>query len=206
MAKAPCVYIVDDDSAVRDGLSLFLETSGLHCKTFANAEEFLAQYRPDGPGCMVLDVNLPGLNGPKLQCELNALKIRLPIIFLTAYGDIPMSVRAIKSGAVDFLTKPIQSEMLLSLILEVLKLEAGAEREIADQLNFQAIMHTLSEREIEILPLANAGISNKEIAQRLFISHRTVEVHRRQILKKTGAQNFLDLSRLCDAHNYKPKA
>lgn len=206
MVKTPCVYIVDDDAAVRDGISLFLKTAGLHCKTFANAEEFLAQYHPNDPGCMVLDVNLPGLDGPQLQRELNALKIRLPIIFLTAYGDIPMSVRAIKSGAVDFLTKPIQSEILHSRILETLDLDATDEKEMADQLNFQAIMDTLSERETEILPLATAGISNKEIGQRLYISHRTVEVHRRRILRKTGAQNFLDLSRLCEINNYKPKA
>ncbi|ESS71716.1 nodulation protein W [Methyloglobulus morosus KoM1] len=202
MTTAPCVYIVDDDGAVRNGLRMFLETAGLKCKTFADAEQFLAQYRPEGSGCLILDVNLPGLNGPQLQRELNRLKIRLPIIFLTAYGDIPMSVRAIQAGAVDFLTKPIQSDALIKRILEVLDQEAEKEISMDKEQGFHGLVNTLTEREMEILPLAIAGIPNKEIGHRLGISHRTVEVHRIRILKKTGCQNFLELSRLCEINNF----
>jgi two-component system, LuxR family, response regulator FixJ len=202
MACTPYVYIVDDDDAVRNGIGLIVETAGLKCKTFPDAEKFLANYRPGAPGCLILDVNLPGLNGPQLQLELNRLNIHLPIIFLTAYGDIPMTVRTIKAGAVDFLTKPVPSKELLERIHEVLKQEAENNLTLDKKQNFHHLIDTLTYREKEILPLAIAGIANKEIAQKLGISHRTVEIHRIRILKKTGTQNFLELSRLCEANNY----
>jgi FixJ family two-component response regulator len=202
MAYTPYVYIVDDDDAVRNGIGLIVETAGLKCKTFADAEKFLASYHPGDPGCLILDVNLPGLNGPQLQHELNRLNIHLPVIFLTAYGDIPMTVRTIKAGAVDFFTKPVPSKELLERIHEVLEQEAEKDLALDKEQSFHHLIDTLTDREKEILPFAIAGIANKEIAQKLGISHRTVEIHRIRILKKTNSQNFLELSRLCEANNY----
>lgn len=202
MAPAPCIYIVDDDDAVRTGLGLIIETAGYPCKCFASAEEFLEHYFPEPPCCLILDVNLPGLNGPQLQSELNRRNIHLPIIFLTAHGDIPTTVRAIKGGAVDFLVKPVPSKELLELLRNTLELEIQKGRQITETAGFYNRINRLSSRELEILPLAIAGISNKEIGQKLGISHRTVEIHRIRILKKTGSQNFLELARLCESNDY----
>ena len=202
MSHSPYVYIVDDDDAVRNALALIVETAGLNCKTFPNAEQFLANYRSGDSGCLILDVNLPGLNGHQLQHELNYLNSHLPIIFLTAYGDIPTTVKAIKAGAVDFLTKPIPSQDLLKRIREVLDLEANKATTLVKEQGFIDRINALTEREKEILPLALAGIANKDIAQRLGISHRTVEIHRIRILKKTNSQNFLELSRRIEDNNH----
>jgi FixJ family two-component response regulator len=202
MSHSPYVYIVDDDDAVRNALALVVETAGLNCKTFPSAEQFLANYRPSDSGCLLLDVNLPGMDGHKLQYELNHLNSHLPIIFLTAYGDIPTTVKAIKAGAVDFLTKPIPSQELLKRIREVLVQEAKKASTLDQEQGFIDRIKTLTEREQEILPLALAGIANKDIAQRLGISHRTVEIHRIRILKKTNSQNFLELSRRIEANNH----
>jgi FixJ family two-component response regulator len=204
MNTQPCVYIVDDDYAVRDALGLVMETAGLAYQTFESAEDFLQNYCPGQPGCLLLDVNLPGLNGPELQAELTGRNIHLPIIFLTAYGDIPMSVRAIKAGAVDFLTKPVPSILLIERIQTVLQHEAllyeqhMAEHALCNRLN------SLTARELEILPLVLAGHSNKEIARHICISYRTVEIHRSRILKKTGVTNLLELARLCEACKLPP--
>ena len=202
MSHSPYVYIVDDDDAVRNALALVVETAGLNCKTFPNAEQFLANYRSGDSGCLILDVNLPGLNGHQLQHELNYLNSHLPIIFLTAYGDIPTTVKAIKAGAVDFLTKPIPSQDLLKRIREVLDQEANKASTLVKEQGFIDRINALTEREKEILPLALAGIANKDIAQRLGISHRTVEIHRIRILKKTNSQNFLELSRRIEDNNH----
>jgi len=202
MSHSPYVYIVDDDDAVRNALALIVETAGLNCKTFPNAEQFLANYRSGDSGCLILDVNLPGLNGHQLQHELNYLNSHLRIIFLTAYGDIPTTVKAIKAGAVDFLTKPIPSQDLLKRIREVLDQEANKASTQVKEQGFIDRINALTEREKEILPLALAGIANKDIAQRLGISHRTVEIHRIRILKKTNSQNFLELSRRIEDNNH----
>ena len=204
MSPQPCVFIVDDDYAVRDSLELVIETAGLACHTFANAEHFLQAYFPGRPACLLLDVNLPGMNGDELQAELIRRNIHLPIIFLTAYGDIPMTVRTIKAGAADFLTKPVPSKLLLERIQAVLHDEtrmheqALAEQALCNRLN------SLTSRELEILPLVVAGHSNKEIARHLDISHRTVEIHRARILNKTGTTNLLELARLCEACKLQP--
>ena len=208
MNTQPCVYIVDDDYAVRDALGLVMETAGLACQTFESAEHFLETYCPGMPGCLLLDVNLPGLNGDELQAELNRRNIHLPIIFLTAYGDIPMTVRVIKAGAIDFLTKPVPSKLLIERIQAVLQQEAQihehamAEQALCNRLN------NLTSREMEILPLIVAGHSNKDIARHLGISHRTVEIHRARILNKTGATNLMELARMCEACKlpYGPRA
>lgn len=198
MDSQPCIFIVDDDNAVRDGLGMVMDTVGLACQTFASAEHFLETYNPGTPGCLVLDINMPGMNGDELQAELIRRNIRLPIIFLTAFGDIPMSVRTIKAGAVDFLTKPVQIKQLIERIQAELQHEARMHEQIKDSLDFRKRINYLTPREMEILPLAIAGIPNKEIAQQLGISYRTVEIHRTQILKKTGMANFLELVQQCE--------
>jgi FixJ family two-component response regulator len=204
MSNQPCVFIVDDDHAVRDALGLVMETAGLVYQTFESAEHFLQSYCPGKPGCLLLDVNLPGLNGHELQAELIRRNMHLPIIFLTAYGDIPMTVRAIKAGAVDFLTKPVPSKLLIERIQAVLQHEAQMqEQAVAEQVLCNRL-YSLTSRELEILPLVVAGHANKEIARHLGISHRTVEVHRARILTKTGATNLLELARLCEACKLPP--
>ena len=196
MSSQPCVYIVDDDTVVRGVLGLVIETAGLAYEAFENAEHFLQAYRPGQRGCLLLDVSLPGLNGLELQTELIHKQIHLPIIFLTGKGDIPMTVRAIKSGAVDFLTKPVPSKLLIERIQSVLQHESQRHNQEAARQAFRNRLNSLSAREMEILPLALAGTSNKEIAKHLGISYRTVEIHRTRILQKTLATNFLELSHL----------
>ncbi len=199
MSTEPCVYIVDDDYAVRDSLGLVMETAGLAYQTFDSAEHFLHSYCPGKPGCLLLDVNMPGLSGHELHAELIRRNIQLPVIFLTAYGDIPMTVRAIKAGAVDFLTKPVPSKLLIERVQAVLQHEAQIyEQALAEQALCMRL-NGLTSREMEIMSLVVAGHSNKEIARQLGISHRTVEIHRGRILKKTGATNLLELARLCEA-------
>jgi FixJ family two-component response regulator len=198
MSLRPCVFIVDDDDAVREGITLVIETAGIACQAFESAEDFLKTISPNDSGCLLLDVNLPGLNGHELQAELNRRKIHLPIIFLSAYGDIPMTVRAIKAGAVDFLTKPVPSKVLIERIWAVFEQEPQLTEKIKSENDFQDRIAHLTYREMEILPLAIAGIPNKEIAIRLGISYRTVETHRIRILKKTGTVNFLELASLYD--------
>lgn len=205
MSPMPKVFIVDDDAVVRECLGLIIKNAGIQHQSFGSAEDFLKTYTPGEQGCLLLDVNLPGLSGPELQAELQKLNITLPIIFLTAYGDIPMTVSAMKAGAVDFLTKPVPSKLLLDRINAALKKDTKAhEISIAKQ-DFDHRLNKLTFREREILPFALAGLPNKEIGQQLGISFRTVEVHRIQILKKTETANFLELAHLFEIFKIPPK-
>lgn len=198
MNSQPTVFLVDDDDAVRDSLALLFETAGLAAEAYPSAETFLDAYRPERPGCLVLDVSMPGMSGTDLQTELNRRDVRLPIIFLTAHGDIPMTVRTIKAGAVDFLTKPVQAKPLLERVQaaiaqdlqqrERLKLEPGAGASLA----------TLTPRELEVAKLLVEGCTNKEIARRLGISHRTVENHRARVMEKTHSTHLIQLARLVE--------
>jgi two-component system response regulator FixJ len=204
MSIQPCIFIVEDEYPVRHSLGLIMETAGFAYQTFESAEDFLHNYCPGQPGCLLLDVNLPGLNGDELQAELIRRKINLPIIFLTAYGDIPMTVRAIKAGAVDFLTKPVPRDLLIERIQAVLQHETQIHEQTADQALCMSQQYGLTSREMEIMALVVEGRSNKEIARQLGISYRTVEIHRARILKKTGTTNPLELARLCEASNSPP--
>ena len=195
MNTQPCVFIVDDDEAVREGLEMVMETVGLACKTFGSAEQFLENFSQTMLGCLVLDMNMPGMKGDELQIELQRRNIRLPIIFLTAFGDIPASVRAMKAGAADFLTKPVQINLLIERIQAELQHAAQMQEQKQGEQKLRGSLKSLTPREIEILPLAIAGVVNKEIAKKLGISYRTVEYYRAQILRKTDAANFLELGR-----------
>jgi len=204
MNTQPCVFIVDDDLAVRDSLQLIMETAGLDYQAFDSAEHFLQSYCPDKPGCLLLDVNMPGMNGDELQAELIRRNIHLPIIFLTAYGDIPMTVRTIKAGAVDFLTKPVPRQLLLERIQDALQHASRIQEQVLAEQALCNCLNSLTSRELEILPLVLAGHSNKEVARHVGISYRTVEIHRARILKKTGATSLLELARLCEACKIQP--
>jgi len=205
MSTQPCVFIVDDDYAVRDSLGLVFKTAGLNYLAFENAEHFLETYSGGTPGCLLLDMNMPGLNGDELQAELIRRDIHLPIIFLTAYGDIPMSVRAMKAGAVDFLTKPVPSKLLIERVQTVLQHEALTQEQNREKQGLRERLSCLTSREMELLPLIAAGKSNKEIARQLDVSHRTIEIHRARVLKKTGATNLMELARLYEACQLQPE-
>jgi FixJ family two-component response regulator len=204
MNTQPCIFIVDDDFAVRDSLKLIMETAGLDYQAFDSAEHFLEDYCPGKSGCLLLDINMPGMNGDELQTELIRRNIHLPIIFLTAYGDIPMTVRTIKAGAADFLTKPVTRKQLIERIQEVLQHETLMEEKSSKEQALCNRLNSLTSRELEILPLILAGHSNKNVALQIGISYRTVEIHRARILNKTGVTNLLELSRLCEVCKFPP--
>ena len=192
----PMVFIIDDDAAVRDSLTLMLEQAGIHVQSFDSAKAFLSAFQTDFFGCIIIDVQMPEVDWLQLQEELSRRKIVLPVIFLTGHGDIPMSVRAIKAGAMDFLTKPVIREKLLACVQTAF---AEAEKKVSDMIRNQetiSCLAKLTEREREVMVLAVQGCSNKEIASCLSISHRTVEIYKSKIMQKTGAANLLDLARI----------
>lgn len=192
----PIIYIVDDDLAVRDSVGLLCETAGLRPECHASAESFLAAYRAEQAGCLLLDARMERMSGPELHAELKRRGSRLPVIFLTAHGDIPMTVRAIKEGAMDFLTKPVDGADLLTRLQAALQADQDRRRRDIARSQKRELLAQLTEREQEILTLVLAGHANKSIAKQLAISHRTVEIHRSHILQKTGAANMLELSRI----------
>jgi FixJ family two-component response regulator len=193
------IYVVDDDHAVRESLSMLLEQEDFHVETFDNAETFLANCQPGPHCCAVVDIRMPVMDGMQLQAELARRGVPLPVIFLTGHGDIPLSVRAIKHGAVDFLTKPVSGTTLLESVRMALaesdRLHSAAE---ACQSAAERIAR-LTEREREVMALAIEGLTNKEVARQLGISHRTVEIHRARIMQKTGAESLIDLVHIANA-------
>lgn len=195
----PTVFVVDDDPAVRDALSLLLEGERIAVETFDSAEAFLAVCQAAPRSCAIVDIRMPGMDGMQLQAELTKRHLFIPLIFLTGHGDIPMSVRAIKAGAIDFLTKPIRvAELIKSVeaaLIESEKISALVEenQSAADRLR------TLTEREHEVMALAVEGLANKEIARRLGISHRTVEIHKARVMHKTGTNSLIELARMLQA-------
>lgn len=197
MSTAETVYVVDDDPAVRESLTLLLEQEDFIVVAYDSAEAFLAACPPAG-SCAIVDIRMPGMDGMELQNELSRRGLHLSVIFLTGHGDIPLSVRAIKAGAVDFLTKPVTGAALLesvrAAVEEGRRLSSRAE---ASQ-TAAACVANLTEREREVMALAVGGLPNKEIARRLGISHRTVEIHKARIMHKTGAETLLDLARIAE--------
>jgi FixJ family two-component response regulator len=192
----PTIFIVDDDEAVRTSLALLLETHGFKVASYDGAEALLADCLPTWQGCALLDVHLKGLDGLMLQGELQRRGVKLPIIFLTGQGDIPMTVRAMKAGAREFLTKPVSGEQLIPLIHAALAEDRQAHRREQEGQAKRELLARLSQRESEVLQLVLAGHANKDIARLLAISHRTVEVHRSHILAKTGVGTMLELAHL----------
>jgi len=203
MISQPTVYIIDDDAAVRDGLSLQLESAGLYVKSFDSSVAFLSSLpRPKSIACLILDVRMPEMTGPELQAELVHREINHPIIFLSGHGNIPLAVKSIQAGAIDFLTKPVDAQLLLDKVQEALALSASMQKQNSMyRASNEHLLETLTKREREILKLALEGRSNKEIARLLNISFRTVEHHRSHILLKTGVENLLKLSWMVKGYN-----
>jgi FixJ family two-component response regulator len=191
-----CVFVVEDDPSMRNALKNLLRSVGLEAQLFASAQEFLDADRPDLPSCLILDVRLPGLSGLDLQRELSAANIHIPIIFITAHGDIPMSVRAMKAGAVEFLTKPFRDQDLLDAIHHSLMQDRVRVRREGGLRELQKRFDSLTSRERELLPLVVSGRSNKEIAAEIGTSEITVKVHRGHLMRKMQASSFADLLRM----------
>lgn len=192
------VYIVDDDSSVRDAISNLLESVGLRAQTFGSTEEFLTTQRTESPSCLVLDVMLPGMRGLEFQEMLKKNSISIPIIFITAHGDIPMTSKAMRAGAIEFLAKPFPKEDLLAAIHRGLQLDEATRAQHAELTSLQSRFEQLSPREREVMDLVVTGIINKQIAGQLGISEVTVKIHRRQVMEKMNAESLADLVRMSD--------
>jgi FixJ family two-component response regulator len=204
VADEPTVFIVDDDDEYRESLEALFSSVGLKVKGFGSAAEFLRSKLPDVVSCLVLDVRLPGLNGLQFQAELGRANISIPIIFMTGYGDIPMSVKAMKEGAVDFLTKPCRDLDVLDAVTIALdrdRKRREVDRRLAD---LRSRSGALSHREQEVMALVSAGLMNKQIADRLRVSLVTVKTHRGNVMRKMSARSLADLVKIAEALGMKP--
>jgi RNA polymerase sigma factor (sigma-70 family) len=195
---APIVFVVDDDPSVRRAIKRLIGSVGLQVELFGSAQEFLQGWRSDVPSCLVLDIRLPGISGLDFQRQLAEANIHVPIIFITAHGDIPMTVRAMKAGAVEFLTKPFRDQDLLDAIHVALERDRTRRRQEAEIASLQQRLESLTPREREVLPLVVSGLLNKQIAGEIGTSENTVKVHRSQLMRKMGADSLAELVRLAE--------
>jgi FixJ family two-component response regulator len=194
----PIVFIVDDDKDVRESLQDLLESVGLHSRSFGTAQEFLSSPRSDVPSCLILDVRLPGISGLDLQHELKRGKVSIPVIFLTAHADVPMSVKAMKSGAVEFLTKPFRQQDLLDAVQRSLARDRIVREKQRDIAELRQRRNKLSVREREVMNLVVSGMLNKQIAAELDASEGTIKMHRSQVMRKMQAESLPELVRMAD--------
>jgi FixJ family two-component response regulator len=194
----PIVFVVDDDAAVRDAIKNLLESVGIHVQTFASGAEFVARTPTEAPGCLILDVRLPGMSGLEFQRELIAAGVEIPIIFITGHGDIPITVQAMKAGAVDFLTKPFREQELLDAIHKALDGDRQRREQTAEVAKLRQRYEELTPREREVMALVTQGLLNKQIAAELGASETTVKIHRGQVMRKMEAESLADLVRMAD--------
>jgi FixJ family two-component response regulator len=200
------VFVVDDDPLVRDSVSSLLRSVGLQTRVFASTSEFLQEKRPPLPSCLVLDVRLPGVSGLDFQAELSSRNIHIPIIFMTGHGDIPMTVRAMKAGAVEFLTKPFREQDMLDAVKLALERDQGRLESEKASSGLKSSFEALTPREREIMAMVASGLMNKQVAGKIGLSEITVKVHRGRIMQKMGAKTLADLVRMAETLGIRPSA
>ena len=200
------VFIVDDDPLVGVSVSSFFRSVGLQTRVFGTTSEFLQDKRPPLPSCLVLDVRLPGVNGLDFQAELSSCNIHIPIIFMTGHGDIPMTVRATKAGAVEFLTKPFREQDMLDAVKLALERDRSRIESETASSGLKSSFETLTPREREIMALVASGLMNKQVAGKIGLSEVTVKVHRGRIMQKMGARSLADLVRMAESLGIRPSA
>jgi two-component system, LuxR family, response regulator FixJ len=194
--KKPLVMVVDDDSGVRNAMRILLKSVGMESALYASAQEFLSAYQPGQPGCLVLDIRMPGMSGLELQQQLNLRGAVIPVIFMTGHGDIPMAVEAMQHGAFDFLQKPFRDQDLLDRIQRALVKDAERREALGEHSRIRSHLSSLTAREREVLDLMTLGKQNKAIAQDLGVSPRTIEIHRARVMEKMDAQSVAELVRM----------
>jgi FixJ family two-component response regulator len=194
----PIVFVVDDDAAARSAMESLLQSVGLRVETFVSANGFLQRGAPDGPCCLVLDVRLPGMSGIELQRNLTSAGVNIPIIFITGHGDIPMSVEAMKAGAMEFLTKPFRGQQLLDAIHNAIERNRATRQDEARLGDLRRRVDSLTPREREVMQRVIAGMLNKQIAAELGTSERTIKIHRANVMRKMAAESLPDLVRMAE--------